>query len=502
MREVLTIMILCQVLLTINSQSKKNGVFILNESNLENFKKNNQLSLILFYTESSESKQTKFELYSAMRYINRISENRPIIAKYKIKDPKENEKFGLGRLPVFMYYVEDQVSNLGIMNDKDIISLFQKTEKTVIPVETEEEIQYLTEDKPNYSIFAFWIGPVNTKEFEKFFSYSRSSKSILCFACKSEYCIKAFGLNSILIKKNFNPTKDIIIKDISDLKEEEIKEYIESNSTGYVMDFTPIFIDASMLKRKLAVIVFRSDNSNLKREYEKILQNAAKKFPEISFHASDIDSSEDSTKLAKYFQITDKKLLPRIALYDMRSGDFHTYLFPQTEKFNKKNLKAFITNFYKGNLARELLSEDLHDAEYKHREEVKKLGLTETNVKILVRDNFEAEVLSNSKDVMINFYTSWCEHCHELMPFYENFAQYMSINPDLILAKIDMSKNTVDGTKVSEFPTFKLYPAYKKDEPIEYPGNAIHAEFAEFIKKNSNTTITVPQIVYDKSDDL
>lgn len=502
MKVALVLIIICNFLLNANCQSKKNGVFMLNESNLESFKTSNQVCLILYYSESSDSKQTKNELYSAMRYINRITESRPVIAKYKVKSAKENEKLNLGRLPLFIYYVENQPNNVGVMTEKEIVSLFQRTERVVIPVENEEEIQFLTEDKPNYSIFAFFIGSTTTKEYEKYLSFAKASKNILCYVCKSDYCIKNYGLNSILIKKNFNPTKDMIIKDISELKEEEVKEYIENNSLGYVMDFTPLFIDASLLKRKIALIVFRSDNSNLKKEYEKVLQNSAKKFPEISFHASDIDSSEDASKLSKYFQITDKKLLPKIALYDLRSGDLHTYIFPQNEKFNKKNLKAFISNFYKGDLAREILSEDIHEAEYKHRDEIKKLGLTESNIKIVVRENFETEVLTNSKDVMVNFYTSWCEHCHELMPFYENFAQYMSINPDLVITKIDMSKNTVDGTKVSEFPTFKLYPAYKKDEPVEYPGNAIYAEMAEFIKKHSNTTITIPQLIYDKNEDL
>ena len=75
----------------------------------------------------------------------------------------------------------------------------------------------------------------------------------------------------------------------------------------------------------------------------------------------------------------------------------------------------------------------------------------------------------------------------------------MALNEQLKFKKIDLAKNSLDGFKITEFPTFKIFPADDKTNTHEYTGHAILEEFANFIKKYSKHDVLVPEIIKELS---
>lgn len=53
----------------------------------------------------------------------------------------------------------------------------------------------------------------------------------------------------------------------------------------------------------------------------------------------------------------------------------------------------------------------------------------------------------------------------------------------VVVAKVDATANDVPDS-ITGFPTIKLFPAGKKDEPVEYAGSRTVEDLVKFIKEN------------------
>jgi protein disulfide-isomerase-like protein len=61
----------------------------------------------------------------------------------------------------------------------------------------------------------------------------------------------------------------------------------------------------------------------------------------------------------------------------------------------------------------------------------------------LVGLNFEEIVKNSDKDVLVEFYAPWCGHCKALAPKYDELALRVNRNKNLVIAKIDSTKNEI-----------------------------------------------------------
>ena len=57
--------------------------------------------------------------------------------------------------------------------------------------------------------------------------------------------------------------------------------------------------------------------------------------------------------------------------------------------------------------------------------------------------NFEEIVKNSEKDVLVEFYAPWCGHCKALAPKYDELALRVNRNKNLVIAKIDSTKNEI-----------------------------------------------------------
>ena len=52
----------------------------------------------------------------------------------------------------------------------------------------------------------------------------------------------------------------------------------------------------------------------------------------------------------------------------------------------------------------------------------------------------------------------WCGHCKQLAPIWDDLGEHFKENDDVVIAKMDSTKNKVDGLTISGFPTLKFFP--------------------------------------------
>ncbi|KAL0075431.1 thioredoxin-like protein [Phycomyces blakesleeanus] len=121
-----------------------------------------------------------------------------------------------------------------------------------------------------------------------------------------------------------------------------------------------------------------------------------------------------------------------------------------------------------------------------------KIKSTKSEVTVLTTKNFHSVALDPKKNVLVEFYASWCGHCKTLAPIYEKVATIFANEPNCRVAKIDADVEKDIGAEfdISGFPTIKFFPA-GATEPIAYEGPRTEAGFVDYLNKHCGTRRTV-----------
>jgi thiol-disulfide isomerase/thioredoxin len=82
------------------------------------------------------------------------------------------------------------------------------------------------------------------------------------------------------------------------------------------------------------------------------------------------------------------------------------------------------------------------------------------------------------------YYAPWCGHCKALKPTWVQLSDHVQ-NTDVVIAKIDMTKNKLEAPEVKGFPTIYFYPAGAEPEVYEANGRALQ-DLKDFLVKNSS----------------
>ena len=105
-------------------------------------------------------------------------------------------------------------------------------------------------------------------------------------------------------------------------------------------------------------------------------------------------------------------------------------------------------------------------------------------VKVVVGDTFEDMVL-NDKYVLLEAYAPWCGHCKKLAPIYDELAEKLAGDEEIVIAKMDATENEHPLMPVSGFPTIRLFKPNSRS-PVDYSGDRSLKDLVQFLEKQTN----------------
>ncbi|CBZ55755.1 putative protein disulfide-isomerase [Neospora caninum Liverpool] len=140
----------------------------------------------------------------------------------------------------------------------------------------------------------------------------------------------------------------------------------------------------------------------------------------------------------------------------------------------KENLKNFVTGYLDGSLAPYLRSEPV-PAEEENQ------GV----LKVVVGSTFNELVLQTDKDVLVEFGAPWCGHCRKVEPTLKMVAAVLrDSGSELLVAKMDATRNEVKDLYFTGYPTLLLFPANKKADPLMYQGDRSEEDLLQWLAAN------------------
>lgn len=66
-------------------------------------------------------------------------------------------------------------------------------------------------------------------------------------------------------------------------------------------------------------------------------------------------------------------------------------------------------------------------------------------------------VINSAGTVLVEFYASWCPHCHRMMPIVEQIKELLEGKIEVYQFDIDQNQAIADENDVSSIPTFIVY---------------------------------------------
>ncbi|XP_046659697.1 protein disulfide-isomerase [Homalodisca vitripennis] len=245
-----------------------------------------------------------------------------------------------------------------------------------------------------------------------------------------------------------------------------LKKFVQTESLPLVVEFnqdTAQKIFGGDIKSHLLLFL-----SQAKGHYDDLLVNAksvAAPFREKVLFVSINADEEDHQRILEFFGMK-KEEVPAMRVIKLEE-DMAKYK-PADPELSADNIKSFVSDFIDGKLKQHLLSQDLPE------------DWDAKPVKVLVATNFDEVAFNKDKTVLVEFYAPWCGHCKQLAPIYDKLAESFEDRDDVVIAKIDSTINELEHTKITSFPTLKLYTK-GENKAIDYNGERTLEGMSAFI---------------------
>lgn len=294
-------------------------------------------------------------------------------------------------------------------------------------------------------------------------------------------------IGSIVLFKQFDEGKAVYD---GASNEADLKKFVHTQSIPLIVEFnhdSAQKIFGGEIKSHL--LLFVSKEAGHLEKYAEPAKEVAKKFrSDVLFVTINADE-EDHLRILEFFGMK-KEEVPSMRLIRLEE-DMAKYK-PENPDLSAENIESFVQAYTEGKLKQHLLSQDLPE------------DWDKTPVKTLVSTNFDEIALDSTKDVLVEFYAPWCGHCKQLAPIYDQLGEKFAESQTIVVAKIDATANELEHTKITSFPTIKLY---KKgdNEAVDYNGERTLEGFTKFLESGGADSEGVPdveEVELDESEEV
>mgnify|MGYP002631075314 FL=1 len=286
---------------------------------------------------------------------------------------------------------------------------------------------------------------------------------------------------------------------------DEIKQFIATNMVPKVVDFKKKDQMERVFEGPIAtnVFLFKQENETEAKFLEDEFAKAAEAlYGKVHF----ISVGHDEPTLYSFFAIKPKDT-PTVRLYahDLKYA-YKGSLNPQigdpamitdaegNEKpnpdFAKKSssvaddLIRFIDAYDRGKLVPILKSE-----------KPPKSAPAANEATVVVGRTFDEIVIQSKKHVLVFFYAPWCQTSKALMPLWDKLAEMYRDYDEVVIAKMDATKNEAKGVHVKSYPTIYFYKNGDKPRHEEYDeGKKDLGSFIHFLGERTKLDPTRPPI--------
>lgn len=212
-----------------------------------------------------------------------------------------------------------------------------------------------------------------------------------------------------------------------------------------------------------------------------ILNELAKKYKQINFALVAKSQDHELAKLASM----EKAVAPYFFMINVSGiNERKRYVLVEEYQMNDLNfLQKYVQGIVDGKNNNTLISQRIP------------LEYPDCSFHQIVASNFRETVLKDSEDALIVITANWCSHCQRFKPVLNITSQILKPIPSIKLYWMDSTSNDIpkEVPEFSGYPTLFLFPAHKKDKPVEFNGSHSMKDVIEFVKANSAISFEVPK---------
>jgi protein disulfide-isomerase A1 len=455
---------------------EEEGVLVLGEDNFDSAIKHYEHILVEFYAPWCGHCKSLAPEYAKAAKALKKSDSPLALAKVDATIHKNvASRFDIQGFPTLKLFTNGNASEYnGGRTEAEIVAwMKKKTGPASKVLSTVADVESFANDS---EVAVVYFGD-NAEHLEAFQKVARSNDDILFGNVNSVEANTKYGVaaGTVVLFKKFDDKRN----DLTEITEEKLSEFVKKNSSPLVMKFDEKCAQLIFGKSTPGLFLYRDRNSEKTAEFDKIMSAVASQVQgKIQVIITDITEGLE-TRLAEYIGITSKDL-PTVRIHDTRVD---LKKFNMEGEITEANILEFVNNWESGKLRPSLKSEEIPEKQ-------------EGDVVVLVGKSFDAIVMDDSKDVLVEFYAPWCGHCKKLTPIYDELAANLKHNKNLVIAKMDSTANEVESVSIQGFPTIKFYPAGKKNAPMDFDGDRTVEGFTKFLQKHSTNAVAL------KNEDL
>lgn len=362
--------------------------------------------------------------------------------------------------------------------DEIVSWLSKKTGPAAKELESVEAVEEFL--KENQVVVVGFFGDRDSAEAKAFVATANAVDDYPFGITSNEDVYKKYETSSgkVVLFKQFDEGK---VEFDGTFDEETLKKFITAQALPLVVDFnhdSAQKIFGGEIKSHL--LMFLSKDDGHFEKYSEPSKEIAKKFREKILFVSINADDEDHQRILEFFGMK-KEEVPAMRIIQLQE-DMAKFK-PDKNDLSPANIEAFVNKFLEGKLRQHLLSQDLPE------------DWDKTPVKTLVASNFDDIALDKSKDVFVEFYAPWCGHCKQLAPIFDQLGEKFKDSDTVVVAKMDATANELEHTKITSFPTIKLYK--KGDNGIvDFTGDRTLEGFTKFLESGGlEDAAGVPDVV-------